>query len=63
MKYFKDFIIINGKLYFFFLGSGGVLARALTLTKAREELQHIHGLSCGDKDMSFIGVCRGRDII
>lgn len=48
---------------FFFLDNGGVLARALTLSEAKEELKHIHGLSCGDKDMSFIGVCRDRGII
>lgn len=47
-QYFKEFVIINGELYY--SGSGGVSIRALSLTKAKEK-QQVHDLSYGKGDV------------
>lgn len=49
-KGLKDFMIISGELYL--RGSGEVLARALSLTEAKELLHHVHELSCDKDDVS-----------
>lgn len=38
-----------------FQGSGGVLARVISKAEAKEELQCVYGLSCGD---NYISLCR-----
>lgn len=52
----KEFAIVNGELYFW--GGGGVLARALSKAEAKEVLQRIHDLSCGDNDISLYRRCK-----
>lgn len=47
----KDFNSINGHLYF--RGNDGVLAPTVSKVENKEELQCIHGLSCGDNDISL----------
>lgn len=51
-KDLKNLIVVNGKLYH--LASSGVLARALSLTKPKEELHRVYDLSYG-KMNSLIG--------
>lgn len=48
----KDFIVVKGKLYYRG-GRGGIMARALAMAEAKEELQHVLKLSCGDNDVSL----------
>lgn len=55
----KDFTIVNGELHH--RGSGGAIARAIFVTKAKEELERVHELSCGDNDSGFIGAFKGKD--
>lgn len=47
----KDFMTVNDELYY--RGGGGVMARALSIAEAKEELQRVHELSRGDNDVSL----------
>lgn len=51
MRNLKDFTIVNNESYY--QGGGGVIARALSTVEAKEELELIHELSCGDNDVSL----------
>lgn len=41
--------LISRELYF----QSGVLARAISKAETKEELKHVHDLSCGDTDISL----------
>lgn len=47
----KDFTVINGELYY--RGSDGVMARAISITEAKEEFQGVQRLSCAVKNISL----------
>lgn len=47
----KDFMAINNELYHHC--GGGFVARPLSITEVKEELQRVHELSCGDNDVSI----------
>lgn len=47
-RYLKNFTIVNCKLYY--RGGGGVIAQALYMANAKEELQLVHELSRGDNE-------------
>lgn len=48
---FKDFTRVVKEVYYGY--GGGVMAQALSMAKAKMELQRVHKLSCGDKDVSL----------
>lgn len=68
----RDFTIINDELYS--QCGVGAMVRALSMAEAKEELQHIHELSCGDKPLTMLakvmvqlardeqGSCRARSV-
>lgn len=57
----KDFINVNDKLYC--QGGCGELSRAVSMTKAKEELEHLHELSCGDIDAAFRSFAMARVLL
>lgn len=50
-KDLKDVNVFYGGLYH--QGNGRVLARALSLINAKEEVSRIHDLSCGQNDIGL----------
>lgn len=50
-KELKEFIFVNGELYF--RGTGGILTRAISEGEAKQELKSVNDLSCGNNGISF----------
>lgn len=59
-KDLKDLMVINSELYF--RDSSGVLARALSLTEAKEEMQRIHFISSGENNLNLYRRLQRQDI-
>lgn len=52
----KEFTPVDGEMYY--RGSYGVFARAISKNGAKEELERIHNLSCGDNNISLYRLLR-----
>lgn len=57
----KYLTIVNKEFYC--RGSGGPIARSLSIFEAKEELQRVHELSCIDKDINLYICLKGKDTI
>lgn len=57
----ENFLIVNGQLYHG--DSGGVLVRALSLTKEKDKLYRIHEPLCANDVISLYQRFRGNDFI
>lgn len=51
----KDVVVANNEIYYRWHNVG-----ALSMVEAKEELQCVHELSCGDNDATSIDACRDK---
>lgn len=60
-KNLEDFVVVNDELCHG--GNGRVLARAMSLTKTKEELHRIQDLLCRENDITLHKCLQGRGLL